>query len=226
MPRGERKRLFGRHCRAAGAMRQAEAREASMGAGEGERGADIAEAVAFARRFVGLRHPDAQAAILAGSRARGEAAAASDYDIVLLFRSLPEGAWREMTEFESRSIELFAHDLGTLSYFCREIDRPSGMPVLPRMVAEGVVIAGAGTDMLCAAQRRAAETLAAGPPPLDEAALAGCRFAITELAAALGSDRGSDVRLAGGAALSRPWRISRCAPQANGARPARRFPVR
>jgi len=57
--------------------------------------------------------------------------------VVLLFRALPEGAWRAMSLFEGQHIELFAHDLATLAYFCREVDRPSGAPALPSMIAEG-----------------------------------------------------------------------------------------
>jgi hypothetical protein len=36
--------------------------------------------------------------------------------------------------------ETFAHDRGTLGYFCREVDRPSGLPVLPTMIAEGIPV--------------------------------------------------------------------------------------
>jgi hypothetical protein len=63
-------------------------------------------------RFVASRYPTADAAILAGSRARGEESSGSDYDVVLLFESLPSGAWREMTICEGQYIEVFAHDLG------------------------------------------------------------------------------------------------------------------
>ena len=91
----------------------------------------------LARRFVSHHYPDVEAALLAGSRMRGDAASGSDYDVVLLFRALPEGAWRAMSLFEGQHIELFAHDLATLAYFCREVDRPSGVPALPSMIAEG-----------------------------------------------------------------------------------------
>src|SRR5258706_422295 len=77
------------------------------------------DAVHLAGRFVASRHPTAIAAILAGSRARAVASSASDYDVVLLFESLPNGAWREMAIFEGEHVEVFAHDLGPLAYFCR-----------------------------------------------------------------------------------------------------------
>jgi hypothetical protein len=97
------------------------------------------DAVHLVGRFVASRHPAAIAAILAGSRARGVASSASDYDVILLFESLPNGAWREMTMCEGQHVEVFAHDLGTLAYFCRAMDRPSGIPALPAMIAEGEV---------------------------------------------------------------------------------------
>jgi hypothetical protein len=100
----------------------------------------MAEALDFAHRFVACHHPDADAAVLAGSQARGEGMGGSDHDVVLLFASLPEGAWRKMTLFNGRHVEVFAHDLKTLTHFCNEIDRPSGVPVLPTMLVEGVAI--------------------------------------------------------------------------------------
>jgi predicted nucleotidyltransferase len=49
------------------------------------------DAVHLVGRFVASRHPAAIAAILAGSRARGAASSASDYDVILVFESLPNG---------------------------------------------------------------------------------------------------------------------------------------
>jgi hypothetical protein len=152
-------------------------------------------------RFVASRHPTAIAAILAGSRARAVASSVSDYDIVLLFESLPNGAWREMVEFEGQHVEVFAHDLGILTYFCRAVDRPSGIPGLPVMVAEGLVVLSRSTPALTAAREVAAETLRLGPPPLDTTNLRTRRFAISELAVALRPDRDRHVLLAAGASL-------------------------
>ena len=53
--------------------------------------------------FVARCHPDAEAALLAGSRSRG-----TDYDVILLFGELPNGAWRETSAFEEQVIETFA----------------------------------------------------------------------------------------------------------------------
>lgn len=114
--------------------------------------------------------------MLTGSRVRGEAASGSDYDVVLLFRALPESAWRAMSIFEGRHIELFAHDLATLAYFCREVDRPSGMAALPTM---DLVTGSPAT--LEAARKLTHETLRLGPPELDQAAIRARRYALTDL---------------------------------------------
>ena len=78
-----------------------------------------ADALALVRRFVTRCHPDAEAALLAGSRSRGRGAPGSDYDVILLFGELPNGAWRKTSAFEEQVIETFAHDRGTLGYRSR-----------------------------------------------------------------------------------------------------------
>jgi predicted nucleotidyltransferase len=52
----------------------------------------INEALQLVNRFASAHYPNASAALLAGSAARGEATRSSDYDVVLLFDGLPEGA--------------------------------------------------------------------------------------------------------------------------------------
>jgi predicted nucleotidyltransferase len=161
----------------------------------------ITKALKLVSRFVAARHPNAAAALLAGSAARGEATPSSDYDVVLLFDSLSNGAWREMVSFEGRDFEVFAHDLGTLSYFFREIETPSGRPVLARMVVEGSPIEPTSPDLLAAAKQIALDTLQAGPPALDETALELRRYAITDLAQALWVPRDEATALAINASL-------------------------
>jgi hypothetical protein len=158
-------------------------------------------ALDLARRFVSRHYPDVEAALLAGSRMRGEAASGSDHDVVLLFRALPEGAWRAMSLFEGRHIELFAHDLATLAYFCREVDRPSGIAALPTMIAEGVALVTRSATTLEAAKKLAHVTLRLGPPELDQAAIRARRYALTDLATALDGSRETHIRMAAGAAL-------------------------
>ena len=152
-----------------------------------------ADAISVVNRFVESRHPTADAAILAGSRSRGQEAPGSDYDVVLLFRSLPDGAWRAMTMFEERHIEVFAHDPATLAYFFQNVDRPSGLPVLQTMITEGVAVVAHSQAILEAAKASALQALALGPEVLDAATLQARRFAISDLAAAIQPDRAKHV---------------------------------
>src|ERR1700727_2498530 len=112
----------------------------------------ITDALKLVGRFVAARYPNSAAALLAGSAARGENKDSSDYDVVILFNSLPEGAWREMANFEGHDFEVFAHDLSTLSYFFKQIDVPSGRPVLVRMVAEGLPIELTSSSLVATAK--------------------------------------------------------------------------
>jgi hypothetical protein len=153
------------------------------------------------RRFATQCHPTADAALLAGSRARRSASASSDHDVVLLFASLPNGAWREMVLFEGHHIEAFAQDLGTFAYFCREVDRPSGRPVLPVTIAEGIAALSKNSGLLDAARKIANETLRLGPLPLDAPAIRQRCYAITDLATKLSTDASRGVLLAAGTAL-------------------------
>jgi hypothetical protein len=161
----------------------------------------MTDVLGVAGRFVASHYSAAQGAILGGSRARGDESSGSDYDIVMLFESLQNGAWREMVEFEGQHIEVFAHDLATLAYFCHAVDRPSGIPALPVMVAEGVVVLSRSPTALTAAREIAAETLRLGPPPLDKTNLRTRRFTISELAVLLRLDCDRHVLLAAGSSL-------------------------
>ena len=168
-----------------------------MAAGAGT----VEEAIAFARRFVAAHYPTAQGALLSGSRARGEARPGSDYDLFLLFRHLPEGAWREKAWFEGEAFELFGHDPGTLSYFCRAVVTRSGVPSVPEMVAHGIVLIGEGNAALASARQLAVRILAAGPPPLDPAMKRTRLSALTELRETLASCRQGPALTSVGAAL-------------------------
>ena len=149
----------------------------------------IAEALQLVSKFVAMRHPNAAAALLAGSASRGEATPTSDYDVVLLFDKLPQGAWREMVNFEDHDFEIFAHDLATLSYFLREIETTSGKPVLAKMIAEGLPTESTSHAIIATARQMALATLQAGPPPFDETTLELHRYAITDLTQALSAPR-------------------------------------
>lgn len=142
----------------------------------------------------------ADSALAFGDPARGEAAAGSDYDAVLLFASLPDGAWRETILFEWRPVEVFAFDLGTLAYFCSQVDGPAGRPMLPAMVSEVIRVSPGSSPLFDAARAIADEVLRLGPPPLGAGAIQLLRYAVTDLAAALQANRGQGLHMAAGAA--------------------------
>ena len=161
----------------------------------------LANALDLAGRFAEYHCPDAMIVLLAGSAARETATAASDIDVVALYDGLPGGARREMVAFEGRDVEVFVHDLGTLRYFCDEIDRPSAQPSLPTMVVEGREILCKSPALLSECRRICRETLEAGPPPPGETGLANRRYAITDLALSLSVPRSRAEVLAIGCAL-------------------------
>ncbi|WP_425251780.1 nucleotidyltransferase domain-containing protein [Janthinobacterium sp. NFX145] len=132
---------------------------------------------AIAARLVRQRYPTAVAAIIGGSFATGRQTPSSDIDLLLLFDHV-DCAWRDTLVAEGRTVELFAHDVATFTYFCKEIDAPGGRVPLAMMVLEGENIAAPGpqhAQLLALAQAFAA----AGPPVLDADNLLRRRYAIT-----------------------------------------------
>lgn len=134
---------------------------------------------AIAARLVQRQYPTAVAAIIGGSFATGRPTPTSDIDLLLLFEHV-DCAWRSTIVAEGRTVELFAHDLATFTYFCKEMDAPGGTVPLARMVLEGENIVASGP---CHAQLLAlAQAIdAAGPPVLDGDTLLRRRYAITTL---------------------------------------------
>jgi predicted nucleotidyltransferase len=132
---------------------------------------------AIAAQLVRERYPTAVAAIIGGSFATGRQTPSSDIDLLLLFEHV-DCAWRSTIMAEGRTVELFAHDVATFTYFCKEIDAPGGTVPLAMMVVEGENIAAPGpqyAQLLALAQAFAA----AGPPVLDVDKLQRRRYAIT-----------------------------------------------
>jgi len=158
-------------------------------------------AIARAARFAATVCPSAEVVLLAGSAARGEATPYSDLDIIALFSALPSGAYREMHRFENHDFELFAHDIQTLTYFCREIEQPSGQPVLATMVVEGTEIVSTNSSLLAHARKICANTLQSGPPALTPEALESRRYALTDLLYSLLATPDEATRIACGSAL-------------------------
>jgi hypothetical protein len=111
------------------------------------------------------RYPDAEVMFAAGSLVRGEGSAFSDLDLVVVYTALPT-AYRESFRFDGYPVEAFVHDPQTLEYFFVALDRTSGIPALPQMVAEGIEIPRA-TTFSASLKARAGAIIQAGPPPLD-----------------------------------------------------------
>ncbi|MCC7599218.1 nucleotidyltransferase domain-containing protein [Janthinobacterium sp. FW305-129] len=132
---------------------------------------------AIAQRLVRERYPTAVAAIIGGSFATGRQTASSDIDLLLLFEHV-DCAWRDTLVAEGRTVELFAHDLATFTYFCKEMDAPGGTVPLAMMVVEGENIVAASEHYAqLHALAHAIDT--AGPPVLDVENLQRRRYAIT-----------------------------------------------
>ena len=132
---------------------------------------------AIAVRLVRERYPTAVAAIIGGSFATGRQTPTSDIDLLLLFEHV-DCAWRDTRVAEGRTVELFAHDVATFTYFCKEMDAPGGTVPLARMVVEGENILAA-SDAYARLQALAHAIDKAGPPVLDVENLQRRRYAIT-----------------------------------------------
>ena len=145
------------------------------------------------------RYPDAVAVFAAGSIVRGEGTASSDLDLVVVHASLP-CAYRESFRFDGYPVEAFVHDRETLEYFFLEVDRPSGVPVLPHMVVEGVEIP-APNDVSRDLKQRAASLIAAGPPALDADTEQRMRYVVSDLIDDLRAPRSKDEVVSTGARL-------------------------
>jgi hypothetical protein len=155
--------------------------------------------IAAATHVARERYPGALAVFAAGSLVRGEGTAHSDLDLVVVFRQLPN-AYRESFFFGQLPVEAFVHDLETLNFFFFEIDRPSGFPMLPEMVAEGVEIPEPTADSQ-SLKRLASSVIAMGPPALSDAARARWRYEITDTLDDLRAPRSRDELVAAGSQL-------------------------
>lgn len=133
---------------------------------------------AAARDFVRERYPEALAAFLGGSTARGEGTATSDLDIVLV---LPEPARvrGENLLWGGWPVELFVHTGESVTAFM-EFDRSRGSGTTAFMCATGAVLHD--RDGTAARLREAARrSLAAGPPPATPEQLERARYEVTDL---------------------------------------------
>lgn len=145
------------------------------------------------------RYKEAVATFAAGSIVRGEATPFSDLDLVVVYAQLPS-AYRESFRFRGFPIEAFVHDPETLEYFFFEVDRPSGVPALPQMVAEGIEVPSSN-ETSRELKRRAAAVIEAGPPPLDNESERRMRYFVSDLLDDLRVPRSQEEMFGAGARL-------------------------
>ncbi|HWW77937.1 MAG TPA: nucleotidyltransferase domain-containing protein [Pyrinomonadaceae bacterium] len=144
------------------------------------------------------RYAGARVLFLGGSVMRGEATAASDLDLVVVYEKLPN-SYREAFVHEGWPVETFVHDRKMLEHFF-EKNRERGIPSLMSMVAEGVEVPGP-SEFSAALKRRAAEIIEAGPPVWDEHELTLRRFRLTDWVDDIRFPRSHEELYATGAAL-------------------------
>ncbi len=140
---------------------------------------DLAAALDITRDIRDQRFPDAGVVLLAGSIVRGEATAHSDLDLVVIHARVKQ-ACRTSFRQDGWPVEAFIHDLQTLNYFFLEVDRPSGVPSLCDMVADGIEVPEA-SGLSREAKGLARRVLDEGPESWTEADRDASRYAITDL---------------------------------------------
>lgn len=145
------------------------------------------------------RYAGAEVIFLAGSLIRGDGTAASDLDLVVVFSRLPH-AFRESFRFGRWPVEAFVHDPETMTYFFLEHDKPSGVPTLLSMVAEGIEVPEANS-LSRSLKQFAASLLSEGPPPWGQEEVDRSRYTITCLVDDLRDPRSFAESAASGAAL-------------------------
>lgn len=151
------------------------------------------EAIALGDRLFGERFADANSALVAGSLVRGEGTPYSDIDLVVLYKEVPN-AYRDSFMFEGVPIEAFIHDLETLKYFFEEVDGPSGCPMLPQMVKEGVAVPKE-TKLAEKAKKRAKKFLKGGPAKLKKNRIQEIRYGLTDLIDDLRAPRSRELAI-------------------------------
>ena len=132
------------------------------------------------KNLIKQKYNDTPAVFWAGSVAIGNSyTSRSDLDIVVVFDQI-QNAYREAFLYEGWKIDAFIHDIETLYYFFEEIDKKSGMPALPNMVLDGILMTKPSplTEKIKA---MATKTIKAGPPALSKEELDRARFFITDL---------------------------------------------
>lgn len=139
----------------------------------------MSEHKAIVARLCAEKYKDARVIYWAGSVTTGNYTSNSDLDLVIIFDDIPN-AYREAFVYEGWKIDAFIHDFATLRYFFEEIDRKSGMSVLPQMVVSGVLITPS-SPLSEDIKQLATKIIDKGPPPWSKEEIDRTRFFITDL---------------------------------------------
>jgi hypothetical protein len=137
------------------------------------------DAIVTARKVVAQYHPKAEVAFVAGSVVRGEADEGSDLDIVVIYAGDAQGPRRHAVSHEGWPVEMVVYDLKSSDLHI-DSDARRGMPALPAMIAEGVLLTGPSV-LADTRKTRAVAVLAAGPPALQREEIDMRRYMLTEL---------------------------------------------
>ncbi|OSP54910.1 hypothetical protein BV911_10215 [Pseudoruegeria sp. SK021] len=121
---------------------------------------------------------------------RGEETASSDLDLVVVFDRV-ETAKRQSFTFMDWPVEAFMHDVQTLEYFMKNVDRPTGVPSMSNMVNDGVEIPE-NSDVGLFVKAMAKQVLEAGPAPWEQAEREASRYAISNLVEDIRAPRNPD----------------------------------
>ncbi|AXF57159.1 nucleotidyltransferase domain-containing protein [Salicibibacter kimchii] len=144
-----------------------------------------------AHHFIEQFFPRCKAAILGGSAAQKTITEQSDLDIVIMDET-ESTSYRECFFYCHWDIEAFVFQEKTL-FFAFDMSRMDGIPTVPRLCAEGIILKGdpSPTDI----QKTARECLRKGPLKWPAKQQRQMRFMITTLLDDLNGDRNEKEKL-------------------------------
>lgn len=138
-------------------------------------------AVEAATALVAEMFPDARWAVLSGSVITTQRTPGSDLDILVRLSDNPGGvAWRRSLRWQGWPAEVFGYDTQGLRRYLAK-DLAGGRPVLHRMLATGVLIAGHDDAEVHRLRAQYGRALRAGPQPMTPEESGGVRYRLTGL---------------------------------------------
>lgn len=131
-----------------------------------------------AKNALKKHHPKALCAFVAGPMLRGEATAASDIDIIVLYDDAFQNIHRDSVIEDGWPIEFFVHNTKANDFFI-EKDRQSGRCLTAHMLVTGLVLPH---ENALSQERRvtAQKVIDLGPPPLTDMQIEDRRYFITD----------------------------------------------